>query len=184
MCRLLLAMVAFLWAAPGLTAAPRVPAPPSESLPGMQSTTRPLSSATLIAEAVDHAGLRRNLGRAGYVAGSEREFHGRTPVFNHVTERVLRFESRSGAGRYLRWLRAHTKDSLGAPRSVTPTDLGKNGFVYRPRGCGCHSETPTYLIAWQQGRLTLTVLASGDGATAESASRLARAFAHPPERRT
>jgi hypothetical protein len=139
----------------------------------MRSRARPLGSATLVAEVVDHAGLRRVLERGGYVAGSEREFFGGTAPFNHVTEQVLRFRRGAGALSYLHWLRAHATESLGAPRSVTASDAGTSGFVYRPRGCGCHSDKPTYLIAWQQGRLVLTVLASGDGATARTVGALA-----------
>ena len=161
---------------PGAVALPAVPTPSAGSLPDMQSRARPLGTAALVAEAVDHAGLRRVLDRGGYVAGNEREFFGTHPVFDHVTERVLRFETGSGASSYLRWLRAHTAESLGAPRSVTPLDIGTEGFRFRPRGCGCHSETPTYLVAWRRGPLALTVLASGGGASAKTVGALARAL--------
>jgi len=167
-------MIALLWVAPGFAAVPPVPTPPAGSLPEMQSRARALPQAVLVAEVIDHAGLRRVLDRGGYVAGREREFLGRTPVFNHVTEQVLRFGNEAGATSYLRWLRAHTEESLGAPRSVTATGLGTGGYVYRPKGCGCHSDTPTYLIAWRRGNLVLTVLASGDGATAKTAGTLSR----------
>jgi hypothetical protein len=166
--------IAFLWVAHGLAAAPIVQTPPAESLPGMQSRARQLPPAVLVSEVVDHRGLRRVLDRGLYVAGSEREFTGRTAVFNHVTEQVLRFGGGAGASSYLRWLRAHTAESLGDPRSVTASSIGTEGFVYRPRGCGCHSETPTYLIAWRRGPLALTVLASGSGASAKTADALAR----------
>jgi len=167
-------MITFLWVAQGLAAVPAVPTPPAASLPAMRSRARPLRPAVLIAEVIDHGGLRRVLDRGGYVAGSEREFFGRTAVFNHVTEQVIRFESGTGAASYLRWLRAHTAESLGDPRSVTTTGLGTGGFVYRPKGCGCHTETPTYLIAWRQGSLALTVLASGSGAAPRTVGALAR----------
>jgi hypothetical protein len=140
----------------------------------MQSRARPLPSAALVAEAIDHRGLQRVLERGLYVAGSEREFTGRTAVFNHVTEQVLRFGAEAGASSYLRWLRAHTAETLGGPRSVTASGIGTEGFVYRPRGCGCHSETPTYLIAWRRGPFALTVLASGNGARAKNVEALAR----------
>jgi len=167
-------MIALLWIAPGFAAVPPVSTPPAGSLPEMQSRARALPQAVLVAEVIDHAGLRHVLDRGGYVAGSEREFFGRTPVFSHVTEQVLRFESGAGAAGYLRWLRAHTTESLGAPRSVTASGIGTDGFVYRPKGCGCHSDTPTYLIAWRRGNLVLTVLASGNGATAKTAGTLSR----------
>ena len=170
-----LALIAFLWVAPA-AALPAVPKPSAGALPDMQSRARPLGTAALVADAVDHAGLRRVLDRGGYVAGNEREFFGRTPLFDHVTERVLRFETGSGASSYLRWLRAHAAESLGAPRSVTTLDIGTEGFRFRPRGCGCHSETPTYLVAWRRGRLALTVLASGDGASAKTVGAVARAL--------
>ncbi len=166
--------VACLWIAQGVAAAPIVPTPPAGSLPGMQSRARPLPSAVLVAEAVDHRSLRRVLEQGLYVAGSEREFTGRTATFNHVTEQALRFGNGAGASGYLRWLRVHTAETLGDARSVTASDIGTGGFVYRPRGCGCHSETPTYLIAWQRGPLALTLLASGSGARAKTVEALAR----------
>ena len=169
-------MIAFLWVAQGFAAVPVVPAPPAGSLPELRSRARPLRPALLVAEVVDHAGLRGVLEHGRYLAGSEREFSGRSAVFNHVTERVLRFGSGAGATSYLRWLRAHTAESLGASRSVTAFGLGPEGFIYRPRGCGCHSETPTYLIAWRRGKLALTVLASGSGASAKTAGELARSL--------
>ena len=94
----------------------------------MQSRARTLPSTVLVAEAVDHAGLRRVLERGGYVGGNEREFYGKTDVFNHVTEQVLRFGSTAGAATYLRWLRAHSAQSLGAPRSITATATRGWGF--------------------------------------------------------
>jgi hypothetical protein len=169
-----LAPIAFFLVVQGIAAATIVPTPPAGALPGLQSRARPLSSAALVAEVVSHASLRRVLDRGGYAAGSEREYVGRTPVFDHVTERVLRFGSDAGASGYLRWLRAHAAESLGAPRSVASLALGRDGFVYRPRGCGCHSETPTYLIAWRRGHDALTVLASGPGATPKTTAGVAR----------
>ena len=121
-------------------------------------------------------GLQRVLDRGGYVAGSEREFYGRTAVFNLVTERVLRFGSGTGASAYLRWLRAHAAELLGEPRSVAAAGIGTDGFRFRPRGCGCHSDTPTYLIAWRRGGLVLTVLASGNGASPKTTGVLARSL--------
>lgn len=169
-----LVMMALLCVAPALAAVPVVPTPPTGSPPGMQSRTRPLPPTVLVAEVIDHAGLRRVLERGGYAGGTEREFYGKTDVFNHVTERVLRFGSTAGATSYLRWLRTHSRQSLGAPRSITATRLGDGGFIYRPQGCGCHTETPTYLIAWRHGDLALTVLASGRGASPKTAGALAR----------
>ena len=140
----------------------------------MRSRSRPLPSKTLVAEAVDHSRLRVVLAHGGYVAGAEREFFGRNAEFEHVTEQVLLFERRTGAGEYLRWLRSHAADSLGEARSVVALDIGAGGFRFRPRGCGCHSETPTYLVAWRDGPIVLTVLASGPGATPAAVGGLAR----------
>ncbi len=168
-----LALIAFLCLASASIALPAIPSPPAGSLPGMQSRARTLPAAVLVAEATDHAGLRRVLERGAYAGGNEREFYGKTAVFNHVTEQVLRFGDPAGAGAYLRWLRAHSAQSLGAPRSITATRLGDGGFNYRPQGCGCHTETPTYLIAWRRGNLALTVLASGAGANRRTVNALA-----------
>ena len=167
-------MLAVVCAAPALAASPIVLTPPRDSLPGMKSRSRSLPATVLVAEAIDHAGLRQTLERGGYAGGNEREFYGATDVFNHVTEQALRFGSTTGAATYLRWLRAHAAQALGPPRSITASRLGGGGFSYRPQGCGCHTETPTYLIAWRHGKLALTVLASGAGANPRTVNALAR----------
>jgi hypothetical protein len=169
-----LLLFALLWIAQGIAATPPVPTPPAGSLPEMKSRARHLGPTVLVAEAVDHEGLRRVLDRGRYVAGSEREFFGRAVLYNHVTERVLRFDREAGASSYLRWLRVHAADVLGEPQSLSASPIGNEGFVYRPRGCGCPSERPTFLIAWRRGRDVLTVLASGNGATAQTTGGLAR----------
>ncbi len=169
-----LLLLALLWIAPGIAATTPVPTPPAGSVPGLESRSRPLGPTVLVAEAVDHRGLQGILARGRYVGGSEREFFGRAVVFNHVTERVLRFGSEAGASSYLRWLRAHAADSLGESRSLTASNVGVEGFVYRPKGCACPSDRPTYLIAWRRGHDALTVLASGNGATVKTTGNLAR----------
>lgn len=171
-----LGLIALLCLAPVAAAARPVPTPPAAPLPHLQSRARALDPGALVSEAVDHAGLRRILERGRYVGGREREFFGGAVLFDHVTERVLRFGGVAGASSYLRWLREHASDSLGDPVSVTATSIGAGGFVYRPRGCGCHTETPTYLIAWRRGRDALTVLAAGRGATAKTTGALARSL--------
>jgi len=175
--RLPLTLIVLACLGQGGAAAASVPSPPAGAVPGLQSRARSLPAATLVAEAVDHTGLARTLDRGRYTAGSEREFFGRGATFNHVTERVLRFGNAAGAARYLLWLRAHASELLGAPRSVTALAPGTDGFTFRPKGCGCHSDTPTYLIAWRRGNDALTVLASGPGSTAKTAGALARSLA-------
>lgn len=174
--RLLLLMIALLLVAPAQAAEPLPRALPASALPALQSRSRPLTVAALASETVNHAGLRLVLAQGGYRAGSEREFYGRTASFNHVTARVLRFDDAAGASRYLSWVRGHAKESLGSPRAVTALGIGTGGFVYRPRGCGCHSDVPTFLMAWRRGPLVASLLASGSGATARSVGTLARAL--------
>ena len=166
--RLASVLIASLCLAQGATAAP----PPT--VPGLQSRVRQLEAASLVREAVDHEGLRKVLDRARFVSGSERESFGRTATFNLVTARVLRFGSAGGATIYLRWLRGHAAASLGDPVSISPLGFGADGFVFRPRGCGCHTETPTFLIAWRRGRDALTIVAAGARATPKTAGVLAR----------
>lgn len=176
MARLPLTLIVLACLGQGSAAAATVPIPPAGAVPGLQSRARTLPAAALVAEAIDHTGLARTLDHGRYAAGSEREFFGRTSTFNHVTERVLRFGDATGAALYLLWLRTHASESLGAPRSVTSLGPGTDGFTFRPKGCGCHSDTPTYLIAWRRGNDALTVLASGPGSTAKTAGALARSL--------
>lgn len=148
--------------------------PPPPTVPGLESRVRQLEAASLVREAVDHEGLRMVLERGRFVSGSERESFGRAATFNLVTARVLRFGTAGGATSYLRWLRGHAAASLGDPVSISPLGFGADGFVFRPKGCGCHTETPTFLIAWRHGRNALTVVAAGPRATPKTAGVLAR----------
>ena len=74
------------------------------------------------------------------------------------------------------WITSMPETGTAAVNEITASDIGTEGFVYRPRGCGCHSETPTYLIAWRRGPFVFTVLASGSGASAKTAGALGRSL--------
>ena len=163
-----------LTASLGLVHAATAAPPPPPTVPGLESRVRQLDAASLAREAVDHQGLRIVLEQGRFVSGSERESFGRAAIFNLVTARVLRFGTAGGATSYLRWLRGHAAASLGDPVSISPLGFGADGFVFRPRGCGCHTGTPTYLIAWRRGRNALTIVAAGARATPKTARALAR----------
>jgi hypothetical protein len=158
--RLLPLVIGLLLVVPAQAATPRTL--PASALPGLQSRSRALTVVALAAETIDHAGLRRVLEDGAYRAGSEREFFGRSTSFDHVTARVLRFDRAAGASRYLAWVRGHAAELLGSPRAVTALGIGRGGFLFRPHGCGCHADRPTYLAAWRRGSLVATLQASGE----------------------
>jgi hypothetical protein len=145
------------------------------ALPELASSARTLDAAALSSDALQPEALASLLEEAGFEAGREREFSGKTKTFDHVVARTLRFESATGADAYLAWLRGHGKDILGraAPAKLTPP--GESGVAFTLARCGtCKKELPTFLAGWRRGELVLSLLAAGSGANPERFSALAR----------
>jgi len=168
--------VAFLAAACGAKeerAAP--PTLPAGSLPELSSSARTLDAESLAADALRPAALAGLLAEAGYETGREREFSGKTRIFDRVVARSLRFESAEGAEAYLGWLRRHGKDFLGRAVPAKVSVPGESGVAFALLRCGtCKKELPTFLAGWRRGELVLSLLAAGSGANAERFGALAR----------
>ena len=174
----LLALVAVTLAA-GAAACAGTSAPPATlgagALPGLDSRARTLDAAALAEDALEPAELAALLDGAGYAAGSEREFFGRTDTFDHVVARALRFESPDGAGAYLGWLAGHARDLLGRAGAEAPLPLGDAGLLFSLVACGtCKKELPTFLAAWRRGDTVRWLLAAGRGASRHTVEALAR----------
>jgi hypothetical protein len=138
---------------------------PPAALPDLDSRARSLDARALAADALQPAALADLLGAAGYVAGREREFSGRSRTFNHVVARTLVFERAEGGERYLDWLRRHGQDLLGGAVPVRLATPGKSGVVLTLLPCGaCNNELPTFLAGWRRGATVLSLLAAGPGA--------------------
>jgi hypothetical protein len=147
---------------------------PAAALPQLDSRVRSLDRQALAADALRPDALADILAEAGYVAGREREFSGRTRAFHHVVARTLVFEREEGGERYLDWLSRHGRDLLG--RAAAPVRLstpGKLGVALTLVPCGaCKNELPTFLAGWRRGATVLTILAAGPGANPERVSAL------------
>jgi hypothetical protein len=146
---------------------------PALALPGLDSRVRSLDARTLAADSLRPGALADLLADAGYVAGREREFSGRSRTFNHVVARTLLFEERQGGEHYLDWLRRHGRDLLGRAVPVHLTTPGKSGVALTLVPCGaCKNELPTFLAAWRRGATVMSLLAAGPGANPERFSAL------------
>jgi hypothetical protein len=147
---------------------------PADALPQLDSRARTLDAEALADDSLDPAGLGDVLAEAGYVTGSEREFSGKSPSFDHVVARTLVFESDAGAKTYLGWLRGHAADFLGR---ADPADLsvpGQSGVAFSLARCGtCVKEVPAFLAGWRRGNVVLWLLAAGSGASADRFDALA-----------
>lgn len=147
-------------------AAPAAPATlPASALPDLDSTVRNLDTLALAEDAFEPDELAALLEDAGYVAGREREFSGKTTTFDHVIARALVFADADGADAYLAWVQEHRDEVLGKAAPATIVPPGDAGVAYKLVPCGtCKKELPTYLAAWRRGSTVRWVLAAGAGA--------------------
>jgi hypothetical protein len=130
---------------------------------GLKRNTRPLDREALVADALQREPLLAVLDEAGFRAGLEDEYSGRTDLYAHVVSRRLEFSHGDGAARYVDWLRNHAADLLGTTKPADPLNIGAGGFLTRDAGCACHSDLPTFLAAWRDGTRVRTLLADGPG---------------------
>jgi hypothetical protein len=160
-------------------ASPGVPAEPpptlaAADLPELTARTRALTLDLLAADSFAPDELAGVLREAGYLAGHEREFTGRTTSFDRVLTRSLRFADAAGARAYLAWLRQHPDEFLGASLPEPGPAVGEDGFVFALERCGtCKKELPTYLAAWRRGDSVAFLLAAGRGANRDRFDTLA-----------
>jgi hypothetical protein len=157
--------------------APQPASLPGSVLPELDSRVRPLGAEALAADSYDPEALAELLDEAAFVAGTEREFSGKTRIFDHVIARTLVFRTAAGADTYLSWLRGHGEDFLGRVQAAEVSPPGESGVVFALVPCGiCKKETPTFLAGWRRGATVLTLLAGGSGANPQTFSALARQF--------
>jgi hypothetical protein len=158
--------------------APTTPGPPtlpSSALPDLEQRARALDLEALAADSLEPEPLRQLLEESEYVTGSEREFSGKTPTFDHVVARTLVFEDLTGADAYLGWLGTHGHDFLGRADPAKLSLPGNSGVGFTLAACGtCKKELPTFLAGWRRGATVLSLLASGSGANPERFGALAR----------
>lgn len=147
---------------------------PAAALPELHSRVRSLEKQALAADALRPEALADVLAEAGYIAGSEREFSGKTRTFDHVVARTLVFERDQGGQRYLDWLSRHGRDLLGRAVPAHLQIPGEYGVALALVRCGgCRNELPTFLAGWRRGRTVRSLLAAGPGVNQERFADLA-----------
>ena len=162
-------------AAPIASSAPaRVLEPiPATALPGTSADPVDLDAAAIAIDAVDVAGLETLLDRAGFVAGTQRQFSRVRNGRRRMVVRVLAFEDPDGATTYLSWLRGHADEMIGdaAPDADLPVPGHGVVFVHQPNPC-CHNETRLFLGMWREGARVVTIEIAGEGARASDVPEL------------
>lgn len=144
------------------------------ALPELDSRSRMLDASGLAADAFQPAELAAILEDAGFVAGREREFSGKSRTWDHVVARTLRFASEEGAQAYVDWLERHVEDVLGKAVPVEWSAPGEAGVAFVLVPCAsCKKELPTFLAGWRRDTVVATLLAAGGGANPDRFSALA-----------
>lgn len=148
------------------------PIPPA-ALPGRAAAPVTLDAGALALDAVDVSSLETLLQDAGFVAGTQRQFSRTRGGRRRIVARVLTFETREGAERYLTWLRDNVADVIGKarPNEELEAPAGGTVFEHEPNPC-CHSETRVFLAVWTRGRKVVTLVMDGPAARAPAIPEL------------
>jgi hypothetical protein len=126
----------------------------------------------LAAEAIDVQLLAGLLESAGFRAAAERTYRGSASEIRRVEVRIARFDSASGAERYLEWLRQHVSDVIGdAELAAEHPFRDAPVYVHQPGGC-CAKEQVVALGVWRRATDVIRVLIAGPGADGQAASTM------------
>lgn len=141
------------------------PTLPAAALSELETRGRMLDASGLVSDAFEPAELAAILEEAGFVAGREREFSGKSSTWDHVVARTLLFGSEEGAQAYVGWLERHAEDFLGKAAPSTRPAPGEAGVAFVLVPCAsCKKELPTFLAGWRRDSVVATLLAAGAGA--------------------
>lgn len=151
-----------------------VPLADPDSLSDLNRSERELGVDALSEDALEPPKLAGVLEKADFEGGREIEYTGHTKLYSHVVTRALIFAKPDGASAYLQWLDRHATDLLGPVKSQQPLAVGSDGVLLLQEGCNCHSDLPTYLLAWRDGSVVRTLLADGAGVNERRVTALAR----------
>ena len=152
------------------------PTLPAGALPQLDSRARTLDGRAFAQDASRPDAVAGLLDRQGYVTGSEREFFGRAPTFNHVVARVLEFRAPAGASAFLEWLGQNASAFIGDAESLSLLSFGSRPLLFPVSGCDCHPQVPSYLAVWQRGIRVHWLFAAGPEATRGTVRALAATF--------
>ena len=146
---------------------------PEAALPGHPAPAVRLDAGTVAQDAVDVSSMEILLQDAGFVGGTQRQFSRTGAGRRRIVARVLTFETRAGAERYLTWLRDNVADVIGKARPNDDLEAPAGGtvFEHQPNPC-CHSETRIFLAAWNRGPIVVTMQVDGPAARAAAVPEL------------
>ncbi len=154
-------------------AAPERPLPllDAAAVPGLSGERRDLTAVELAQDAG-----ARELGNLlegwGFVRASERDMRGGTGDIAVLVTRTVEFEGPTGAHRYADFLRRKATLTLGSAPDFRPLEGG--GYLFEGSLCGCHRETPQYLVVRPRGARVSWLRLNGPGVDEAIARRLAR----------
>lgn len=139
-----------------------------------------MTAEDLASDAVDRDQLLSLLDDAGFGAANELVGADRAAGIHQAAVRAIAFGDDEGAGAYLMWLGGHADDVLGDAEpvgSIDPrgADAAIEMFRHVPGDC-CPKATVTYLTAWRDGDVVITLQLAGPtvrpGDVAEAVSRV------------
>jgi hypothetical protein len=155
-----------------------MPAPPTR-VEGLRSPSavEQIELEELTSEAVDAKPLADLLESAGFRSAVERTYAGSSPAIRRVVVRIVRFDSTSGADRYLGWLREHVSDVIGDAELATEHPFRDAPvYVHQPTGC-CAKEPVVALAVWRRATDVVRVLIAGPDADGQTGTTMLHAFA-------
>lgn len=157
--------------APVAASGPPLPLLDASAVPGLTGERRDLTASELARDAG-----ARELGDLlegwGFMRASERDMRGGTGDIAVLVTRTVEFEDPTGARRYADFLRRKATLTLGSAPDFQR--LSGGGYLFEGSLCGCHRETPQYLVVRPRGARVSWLRLNGPGVDEVIARRLAR----------
>ena len=150
----------------GEHAASSLPVLPNSAVPGLSSTTEPVTLEDLFA---DFGATQSNFEARirGFVRGRERVFQGESSRFDRVVSRTLEFEDAEAARAYLDFYRSHLTAVYGTGTTARPLESKRrSGYLVDAASCACHRAEPTLAAVVSEGDRVSYLEVNGGGAKA------------------
>jgi hypothetical protein len=134
------------------------PVLPAGALPGLETTTEPLTAEDLAAD------FGADVQVDGFVSGTERVFQGDSKDIDRAVSRTLEFADAAAAKAYVDLARTHVDDLYGAGTTAEPLEAGgRSGYLIDPAACACHRASPTLTAFLARGSRVTYLEVNGGG---------------------
>jgi hypothetical protein len=145
----------------------------TSAVPGIPSTTRPLTSADLAKDSTVGDAASR-ISSFGYLGGMQRTFQGESRRnLSLVVSRSLVFRDPSGASAFVAFVHDNAPAYFGDGSRVRPLSAqGRAGWLFTLAPCACHMATPAYVGLVSQGDSVTWLEINGSDATPALLSQL------------